>query len=265
MTLSERIDKEPFSLEDMDLLKAVADQTAANLSNLSLSKELLQAKELEAFQSLSAFFVHDLKNLASTLSLTLTNLPFHFDNPEFRKDALRAIARSVETINSISGNMSLINSKLELRPTRVDINQLVTGLLAQLNGSIKASLAFNAAAVPAVSLDLEQMQKVLLNLVLNANEAAGPEGEIQVTTGRSNGWITLSIKDNGCGMTEDFIETSLFKPFRTSKKQGLGIGLFHSKKIVEAHHGRIEVQSEVGKGSKFTVMLPVGEGEGMRG
>jgi putative PEP-CTERM system histidine kinase len=262
MTLSERITKEGFSLEDMELLKAVADQTAANLSNLCLSKELLQAKELEAFQSVSAFFVHDLKNLAATLSLTVKNLPLHFDNPEYRKDALRAIAQSVETINSVCASISLINKQLELQRTKVDLNQLVTDLLAQVNGSIKVPLSFTGAAVPKVLLDSEQMQKVLLNLLLNANEATGPEGEIQVTTGQSNGWITVSVKDNGCGMPENFIQTSLFKPFRTSKKHGLGIGLFHSKKIVESHQGTIEVESEVGKGSTFRVMLPVGDGVG---
>ena len=262
LTLSERIDKESFSLEDMDLLKTVADQTAANLSSLTLARELVQAKELEAFQNVSAFFVHDLKNLASTLSMTLKNLPVHFDNPEFRKDALRGLAQSVETINSVCTNISLVNKRLELQRTTVDMNKLVTDMLARLNGSIQAPLSLDCGALPSVSLDAEQMQKVLLNLLLNANEAAGPGGKIHVSTGRTNGWITVSVKDNGCGMSEEFMASSLFKPFRSSKKRGMGIGLFHSKKIVESHHGQIEVKSELGKGSTFMVMLPVGGGRG---
>ena len=100
------------------------------------------------------------------------------------------------------------------------------------------------------------MQKVLLNLLLNANEAVAGQGEIQVATEQQDGWVSLSVRDNGCGMSPEFIEHSLFQPFHTTKSKGLGIGLFQSKKIVEAHHGRIEVESEEGKGSTFRVLLP---------
>jgi len=82
-------------------------------------------------------------------------------------------------------------------------------------------------------------------------------GEIQVSTEQIEGWIVLSVSDNGCGMSKEFIEKSLFHPFKTTKKQGMGIGLFHSKMIVESHKGRIEVESEAGKGSTFRVFLPL--------
>ena len=67
----------------------------------------------------------------------------------------------------------------------------------------------------------------------------------------------LSVADNGCGMSEEFLKQSLFRPFRTTKKGGTGIGMFHCKMIIEAHGGKIEVESEVGKGSAFRVMLPL--------
>ena len=77
------------------------------------------AKELEAFQTMSTFFVHDLKNAASTLSLTLQNLPVHFDDPEFREDALRGIANTVSRINLHIRRLSVLRNKLELKPDRI--------------------------------------------------------------------------------------------------------------------------------------------------
>ena len=116
--------------------------------------------------------------------------------------------------------------------------------------------------MPKLMLDGEQIQKVLTNLVLNAKEAIDEIGEIRVKTGRKDGWVVLCVSDNGCGMSNEFIQKSLFRPFKTTKKRGMGIGLYHSQMIVEAHHGKIEVESEVGKGSTFRVFLPVAGSRG---
>ncbi len=259
ITLDERLTKEPFSVEDFDLLKTMADQTAGSLLNLKLFEQLSRAKEMEAFQTLSAFFVHDLKNLASTLSLTMQNLTIHFDNPAFRTDALRTISQSVNKMNALSNHLSTLRQNPELRLTEADLNELVTDTLTNLNGCHKALPIQDLRPLPRVVMDLEQVQKVLVNLVLNANEAVGDRGEIHVTTEQRDGWVVLSISDNGCGMSKEFIARSLFQPFQTTKKGGLGIGLFQSRRIVEAHKGRIEVESEEGKGSTFRVMLPTQE------
>jgi len=257
MTLGDRMTHESFSIEDVDLLKTIADQAAGNLLNLQLSERLMKAKELEAFQTLSAFFIHDLKNLASMLSLTMQNLPANYDNPAFRNDTLRVISESVGKMNAMCSRLSLLTRKLDLRQTQTDLNELVTTTLASLNGSVTVSLIQDLRPVPRISVDRDQIQKVLINLVLNATEAVGNPGEIRVSTDQIDGWAVLSVRDNGCGMSKEFIERSLFRPFQTTKSRGMGIGLFHSKKIVEAHHGRIEVESDAGKGSTFRVMLPV--------
>jgi signal transduction histidine kinase len=111
--------------------------------------------------------------------------------------------------------------------------------------------------LPRLSLDPEQVQKVVMNLLLNAVEAVGKEGEIQVETGQRNTWAFLAIRDNGPGMSPEFLANSLFRPFQTTKKKGLGIGMFHSKMIVDAHQGKIEVESLAGKGATFRVLLPL--------
>jgi signal transduction histidine kinase len=93
--------------------------------------------------------------------------------------------------------------------------------------------------------------------MLNAREAIGLDGRIQVGTHRRDGWAVLDITDNGCGMSPEFVQESLFRPFQTTKKNGIGIGMFHCRLIVEAHRGRIEVESVPGKGTTFHVLLPL--------
>ena len=92
---------------------------------------------------------------------------------------------------------------------------------------------------------------------MNAPEAVGNGGRIEIATEQRGGWVVMSVHDNGCGMSREFVVHSLFRPLRTTKEQGLGIGLFQCKKIVEAHRGRIEVESEEGKGSIFSLYFPV--------
>lgn len=257
MTLGHRLTKEAFSLEDRDLLKTIVDQAAASLLNLKLSQRLLQAKEMEAFQMLSAFFVHDLKNLAARLSLMLQNLPAHYDNPMFRDDMLRVITSSVTKMNAMCSRLSLLTQKLELHRTEADLNELVETTIAELHGSLPTSLTQELHPLPPVLVDAEQLQKVLVNLILNAVEAVDAGGEIRITTECRDRWAVLAVRDNGCGMSYAFLSRSLFHPFQTTKSHGLGIGMFHSKMIVEAHQGRIEVKSVEGEGSTFRVLLPL--------
>jgi putative PEP-CTERM system histidine kinase len=257
MTLNKRLTKEEFSIEDFGLLKTIADQAAANILNLEISERLKQAKEMETIQTMSSFFIHDLKNLASTLSLTMENFPTHFDNPDFRNDALRIMKQSVNKINSMCSHLSMLSQKIELKKVETDLNELVNTSLSCLNGSIHLSLVQNLKPVPKIAIDPEQIQKVLTNLILNANEAIRKGGEIRLATEQREGWLILSVSDNGCGMSKEFMGRSLFRPFKTTKRQGMGIGLFQSKVIVEAHQGKIEVESEPGKGSTFKVFLPL--------
>lgn len=260
MTLDDRVAGTPLSVEDFDLLKTIGDQTAGILLNFKLSEHLRQLKETEAYQTMSAFIMHDLKNLASNLSLTMQNLPIHFNNPDFRDDALRMIQQSVTKLNSMCSRLSMLSQKIELKRTETDFNEMVASTLSSLNGCLKVSPNQDFQPVPSLFIDPGQIQKVLTNLILNANEAIGKEGEMRVTTGQGDSWVMLSVSDNGCGMEKEFLERSLFRPFKTTKKQGMGIGLYQSKMIVEAHQGRIEVESEVGKGSTFRVFLSTKKG-----
>ena len=257
MILGDRVGGVSFSWQDFELLKCVADQVAASLLNAQLSQKLLQAKEMEAFQTMSAFFVHDLKNTTSTLNLMLKNLPVHFNNPEFRADALRGISKAVEHINRLIGRLSQLRHELQIKPVESDLNEVVARSLAGWEEAAGVSLVKNLCPLPKILLDQEQMLKVVTNLVLNAREAVSSAGEIRIETAQSNGWAVLTVSDNGCGMAPEFLARSLFRPFQTTKKNGLGIGLFQSKMIVEAHKGRVQVESQPGKGTIFRIILPL--------
>jgi len=265
MTLSEKVFYEPFTFEESEIIKTIADQAAAGLMNLRLSEQLRQAKELEAFQSMSAFFMHDLKNLASKLSLVTQNLPVHMDDPEFRSDALRTISQSVSKINTMSSRLSLLSQKLELTFKEIDLNDLVRETVSDVKEYVKAPVSEDLENVPSLFVDREHIHKVLENLLMNAYDALGQDGQITVATRCQDTWAEIAIQDNGCGMSKEFIAKSLYRPFQTTKKQGMGIGLYHCKTIVEAHGGRIHVESEEGKGTTFRVLLPCArQGQGYR-
>lgn len=257
LTLGSRVSGIPLSIEDKDLLKTIADQAAANILNIRLSERLREVKEREAFQVMSAFFMHDLKNLASKLSLVTQNLPVHFDNVEYRGDALRTMSQSVSKINAMCNRLSLLSERLEICSQDTDINELVRRSLTGLDGYLKGPVFQELREGSLVSLDPEQIQKVIINLIMNANDAIDDGGQIRVETNFYRDWAELAVIDNGAGMSREFMEKHLFRPFQTTKKQGMGIGLFHCKTIVEAHGGRIEAESVEGQGSTFRVVLPL--------
>ena len=256
VTLADRVGGTPYTVEELDLLKCLGDQIAVGLLNLRLTEEITRGKELEAFQAMSAFFVHDLKNAASTLSLTLQNLPVHFDDPAFRSDALRGIGETANRINELISRLTALRY-LEVNLAEVDLNRVVDDALEALNGTANIKVLKDLRLEPKLRLDRDQLGSVITNLLLNARDAVGPEGEVRIETAQNGNWAIVSIADNGCGMTPAFLKSSLFRPFQTTKRKGLGIGMFQSKMIVEAHRGRILVESEPAVGTTFRVMLPL--------
>jgi len=263
LVVGDRVGGVPFTPEELELIGVIGGQTGAGLLNADLSERLLQARELEAFQTMSAFFVHDLKNTASTLSLMLDNLPRHFADPAFRDDALAAIARSAERIDNLILRLtSLRQAPLDIRREPTDLDALVRRVLAGLAGTIGPDPVFEAGGLPPVMLDAGQVEKVILNLVRNAADASQRRSPIRLATRRAeDDTVVLTVADRGCGMSQPFIDDSLFRPFSSTKKDGLGIGLYQSRMIVEAHGGTIDVTSETGQGSVFAVRLPAGNRE----
>jgi putative PEP-CTERM system histidine kinase len=259
LVLADRINGAIYTVEELELLKCIADQITSVLLNLRLAGDVAHAKELEAFRTMSAFFVHDLKNAAASLNLMLKNLPVHFDDPAFREDALRGIGNTAHRIDDMIARLSALRQRPDSIRVEADLNQLVSDALDRVNEMPNVEVTRELQPLPRILADREQIQNVVTNLVLNARDALGPEGRIQVRTEHRAGFVVLSVVDNGCGMSPAFLKESLFRPFQSTKKKGLGIGLFQSRAIVQAHGGGIHVQSEVGKGTTFLASFPVND------
>ena len=257
LVLADRVNGVVYTGEQLQLLRCIAGQVTSLLLNLRLANELARSREMEAFRTMSAFFVHDLKNAAASLNLMLKNLPVHFDDPAFREDALRGIGNTARRIDEMIGRLTALRQRPDFKPVETDLNQIVSQALDNLDGMPHVELTRELQPLPRVLVDREQIQSVVTNLLLNARDALGPGGRIRVSTKDLGDSIVLSVADNGCGMSAAFLRDSLFRPFQSTKKNGLGIGMFQSRMIVETHRGTIRVESETGKGSTFQVSLPV--------
>jgi putative PEP-CTERM system histidine kinase len=256
VVLADRVNGAIYTLEELALLKCIGDQLTSVLLNLRLASEVSRARELDAFRMVSAFFVHDLKNAATSLNLMLKNLPVHFDDPAFRADALRSVGNTAKRIDDMIARLSALRQRPDAMRVEADLNQLVTEALDKVNDLPNVELTRELQPLPPIVADREQIQSVVTNLVLNAREALGTNGSIQVRTATQGKRVLLSVIDNGCGMSPAFLKESLFRPFQSTKKKGLGIGLYQARAIVQAHGGGMQVNSEVGKGTTFLVSLP---------
>jgi len=257
VVFGEQLAEENFVYEDFDLMKTIARHATLALLNFRLSEELAETREVAAVARISSFVIHDLKNHTTTLSLLLDNAKDYLDDPEFQDDMIKSIKNTLTKMKDLIQRLKTVPGKQDLNPGHADINSLAgktIGEVIKVTPDIKIEY-HGASAVSMV--DAVEIRKVILNILLNAVEAVGVDGVISVETG-SNGEMTyVRVEDNGCGMTDDFINNHLFKPFRTTKEKGLGIGLYQCRQIVDAHDGSIEVNSVAGKGSVFTVYLPM--------
>jgi putative PEP-CTERM system histidine kinase len=247
--------RESFSYEDYDLLKALARQAALALATQRLSRELGLAREMAAIGRVSAFVLHDLKNQVSSLSLMVENAADFLDDPEFQQDMLETLSGTIEKMKKLMERLKNLRVEPGLELKEIDLVRLVEKTAAGLEGNI----VFRGEGELFLRCDPEKVGTVILNLLLNAFEAGGGTAAepVELSVGRhESGQIFIRVGDRGCGMSAEFIANQLFKPFSTTKNKGLGIGLYQCRQIIEAHGGRIEVESTVGRGTVFTVLLP---------
>jgi putative PEP-CTERM system histidine kinase len=250
---------EPYSQEDYDLLYTIGIQAASVILNAKLSENLSQARALETFHKFSAFIIHDLKNAVQNLTFIVQNAPDYLDNPEFRKDALEAISDTVTRMNSMITKLSSVPEKLELYLSEVQLDDFIADTLKKSKASKLDNITIHVNGVDSsftVPLDYQHFQSVLINLLSNAAESIADNGEIEIRVARFDHAVEIAISDTGCGIPQDQLNT-LFAPFRSSKKKGLGIGLYQCKTIVEAHGGKIYVESVVNRGTTFHIELPL--------
>jgi hypothetical protein len=247
----------PYAAEDMQFLATVSEQAAVTIVTTGLSERLARSREFDAFHRLTSFVIHDVKNAASALSMLSRNTLDNFDDPEFQRDAIRTLSRTVDRMKALLGRLSSAPDVCHSQFVELDLGALAVATATPLVERGRVTLVCELQVVPRVLGDPEAMERVFQNLVTNAIEAMDGEGQLTVRTALRADLVACSIADTGCGIPAEFMAQSLFVPFRSTKKGGWGIGLYQAGEIVTAHHGRIEVDSEEGKGTTFTMLLPV--------
>ena len=262
---------QPYSQADLDILEIMANQISIAIMNAQTSQKLALARELESFHRLSAMLLHDLKSSASMLSLVVQNAAHNFDNPEFQKDALSTMSDVTDRIQKLILRLSVAPQKMEFQPKLqpADLVQITSVALARSNvrNLARIEVAEELNSVPQLMIDPENIERVILNLILNAIESISGEGTITIRTYREEApdpnlrsrspYAVVSVSDTGCGMSDEFIRESLFKPFHTTKERGLGLGLYQCKTIIDACGGVMDVQSRQGVGATFAIKLPM--------
>jgi hypothetical protein len=257
LTVGPEISGATFGEEDAAILDALAGQGASALRSAMLAEQLASHREVEAFHRVSSFLVHDLKNFAHMLALIVQNAKANIGDPEFQQDAMATIAGIVAKMRDLTTNLRGLAEVRRLELGDVELLGLLREVLARLPSSPEVAIEgpYCDQREVVVRGDREELAKVFYNLGNNGREAIDGNGRVSVAVHQDGGGVTVEVADTGAGMSQQFIERELFRPFRTTKKAGLGIGAFQSRAIVEAHGGELQVESRMGEGTTFTVHL----------
>jgi putative PEP-CTERM system histidine kinase len=242
--------------EDRDLLFAISKQLGNFVSLHEANDKLAESKQFDAFNRMSAFLVHDLKNVQAQLALITSNAEKHQDNPEFIADVFETVESATERLSKVLSqlrNKQAAQSKSKL----VDISAVINSVIEQRNIELP-KVTFDKINHCEMAIDNETFHSVLNHLIQNAQEATSKDGWVKVELTQRENHIGIKISDNGCGMSTDFINNRLFKPFDTTKgNAGMGIGVFEAKQFFEGIAGIIKVESIEDKGTVFIIDLPI--------
>ena len=255
VVLAQSRSKLVLNWEVTDLLKVAGSQAASYLAQQESANALMVARQFEAFNRMSTFIVHDLKNLVSQLSLMVANAEKHKHNPEFQQDMLETVDLSVQ-------KMKLLLQKLA-RGTTVE-----TPVRLHIDKLLRQAIAVKSAADPKPQLEIidaglvvvanpARLERVIGHIIQNAVEATPKDGQVHVRLLKWHAEVVVECTDTGLGMDEDFIRERLFKPFESTKSAGMGIGVFESREYVQELGGRIEVHSQKPGGTTFRIILPL--------
>jgi putative PEP-CTERM system histidine kinase len=241
--------------EVRDLLKTASRQAAGFLAQMHATGALLEARKFEAFNRMSAFVVHDLKNIVTQLSLMMKNARRLHDNPEFQRDMLETIEHAVEKMRQL-----MVQLREGERATDgvsgVPIAPIVRRLAAAAEQRGRQVALELGEEISTRGLG-DRLERVLGHVLQNALDATASGGRVWMKLERAGGRARVVVGDSGAGMTAEFVQTSLFRPFSTTKASGMGIGAYESYRYVRELGGAIDVDSGVGRGTVIAITLPL--------
>lgn len=243
--------------EDFDLLRVAGRQLASYLAENTGQQALAEAARFDDFHRRIAFVMHDIKNLASQLSLLARNAELHSENPEFRADMLVTLRNSADKLNTLLNRLSRYGPTAVDRLAPVRADEVARAVVEQFRDRHPVSLV--EAERCEVLADRESLEQVLLHLIQNAIDASAPQSPVFVRVDTDGLAGVIEVTDGGSGMSAEFIRSRLFRPFVSTKAGGFGIGAYEARELVRAMRGRLDVESREDIGSRFTIRLPLAE------
>ena len=244
--------------EVLDLLKTAQHQAASDLERMLAAEGLLEARKFESFNRMTAFVVHDLKNLVAQLTLVLRNAERHKDNPEFQADMLETVAH-VEA--KMRGLMTQLQGKRSIDPPRVvNLAKALEDIYCakqEQHTWIELNIPSDCGAF-MVQAHPERLERVIGHVVQNAIEATPENGKVRISLEVSGlDRVRVVVSDTGCGMSDDFIRERLSRPFQTTKSSGMGIGVYETSQYIRELGGEVAYESSKGIGTRVAIELPV--------
>ena len=238
-----------------DLLRTAGCQAAGFLANMQATEALLEVRKFDAFNKMSAFVVHDLKNIITQLSLMLKNAERHHDNPEFQRDMLMTVDHAVERMRQLMMQLRE-GSPPPGRACGVNLADVIRRIKKdKMNQGRQIDIRLNDQLVARGHE--ERLERVLGHLAQNALDATPSTGQVWISLERSNDKATIEVGDTGHGMSKEFVRQRLFKPFQSTKDAGMGIGAYESAQYIRELGGEMQVDSEPDKGTRITLTLPL--------
>jgi putative PEP-CTERM system histidine kinase len=255
VVLAQARSKIELNWEVLDLLKIAGSQAASYLALQESANALMVARQFDSFNRMSTFVVHDLKNLVAQLSLLLSNAEKHKNNPEFQKDMIETIDHSVQ-------KMKVLLQKLSRGPSidetaTVSLDELLRHTVASKSPYQPIPVLVIRTPNLRLNANWDRLDRVVGHIIQNAIEATPKSGEVRVILSQQDTFAVIEIKDNGTGMSEEFVREKLFSPFVSTKVAGMGIGVFETKEYVQELGGSLEVESSPERGTVFRMKLPL--------
>jgi len=258
--LERRDPDDPFTYEDAALLDNIAVHLASALRSARLAREVAENREMELISQWSSMLLHDLKNYLTPLRIAATNLVDRRDDPE----AAAICGEDIHRVTDRIEKLVLTLSTLRNRPAAGGAlcpNELVRDALSAFPVAARGGLSvdLDLRSVQQIRGNRELLRRVLENLIANALEAMHVGGTLTLRTadllGNGHPEVRIRVEDTGRGITPEFMQEKLFRPFATTKPNGLGLGLYQSRAIVRAYGGQLTAESRPGAGTAFQIDL----------
>jgi putative PEP-CTERM system histidine kinase len=242
--------------ENYAILRIVGLQVASYLREEQAARALIESRQMQAYSQRFAFVVHDIKNLVSQLSMVLSNGERHADDPEFQRDVLETVRHSVGSMNKLLTQLRA-NRQAEAEESVVPA-MVVEELVQAWRPKKPVEIRFTKDGSSGhVRIPRDQLDSALGHLLDNAVEVSDIGAEIGIDVRHGDAKVTIDVRDRGAGMQADFIASQLFKPFRSTKSEGYGIGAYQTRELIRAARGDLLVLSEPGKGTTMRIVLPI--------